>query len=64
MEKVFSKEKFREAMKKKNYFTPEQLDDICTDPDYWVKKCEGLTEEEMNKIGFATLDEWMVEVEK
>ena len=27
----------------------------------WVQKCEGKTEEEIEKMGYRVMDEWMVE---
>jgi hypothetical protein len=47
--KVFSKEKFCEVMH-----------DRAT---HWVEVCDGLTEEEMKELGYATSNDWMVEVE-
>lgn len=62
MKKVFSIEKYRESMT--FYYTQEELDIICNDPKWWVKKCEGLTEEEMNENCYVTEAVWMVEVEE
>jgi len=29
----------------------------------WTQECEGLTEEELNAIGYEVQDNWMIEVE-
>lgn len=51
--KVFSKEKYIEWCKQEQF----PYDD-CD----WPDDCDGLTEEEMNEIGYDTEDVWMVEV--
>lgn len=47
--KVFSVEKFNEWKER-------------TGNKDWWEICDGLTEEEMAKLGFTTSDSWMVEV--
>lgn len=52
MKKVFSKKKFMKEAK----LTEDKI-------GKWVDDCDGLTEEEMNKLGFRTSKKWMIEVE-
>lgn len=50
MKKVFSMEKF---LKWRERFGSKE----------WWEICDGLTEEEISKLGYTTSDNWMVEVE-
>lgn len=52
MKKVFSKERYIEIEGEEAYAISKN----------WVDKCDGLTEEEMNQIYYATDDDWMIEV--
>ena len=49
--KVFSKEKFINQEGQQAY----------SDSKNWVNECDGLTKEEMEKLGFSTLNKWMIE---
>ena len=60
MKKVFSVEKFKESMKSFGY-VKTIIDCYLAN---WANECEGLTEEEMNKLGYRTGDNWMIEVEE
>lgn len=50
MKKVFSKEKYLEWCKKHNY-------------KQWWEESDGLTQKEMDKLGYSADNEWMIEVE-
>lgn len=52
MKKVFSKKKYCEVIEQKE-----------NEVSSWVNKCDGLTEEEINKLGYGVIDEWMIEAE-
>lgn len=58
--KVFSVEKFKKVLREAG--VPE--DKIQAHVNCWANDCEGLTEEEMNKVGNCCSDSWMVEKEE
>jgi len=55
--KVFSLRKYKKWLRETLDYTPEQIEQEIK---YWAQKCEGLTEEEMNEIGFACTNTWIV----
>lgn len=59
MEKVFSKEKFIEVMGIETYEKS-----IYPVVGSYVDKCDGLTEEEMEELGYLTDEKWMIEKEE
>ena len=60
MKKVFSLKKFQE------WYKTSELRKIMfnVNCELWANECDGLTEEEMNKLGYETSDNWMIEVEE
>ena len=59
MKKVFSKEKYIEDMRAIGS-NEEKIENIKNRS--WVNKCEGLTREEIEKMGYTLDEEWFVEV--
>lgn len=61
MVKVFSLKEFKKSCRKRKCDKETTKLDI----EYWAKKCDGLTAEEMKeKFNFGTVDEWMVDKEE
>lgn len=63
MKKVFSKEKFRANMKANQFADPDYIERECNNPTSWITECDGLTKEEIKKLGYVTSYVWMVDVE-
>ena len=59
MKKVFSKEKYIKDLIALG-FNEEKIKNVNNRS--WVNKCEGLTIEEMKKMGYIVNEEWFVEV--
>ena len=59
MKKVFSKEAFI----KDNIHVLGQISEIDNHALAWIHVCEGKTAGEMLKMGYLTLEEWMIEVD-
>ncbi|MCK9470142.1 MAG: hypothetical protein M0Q88_00120 [Bacilli bacterium] len=57
--KVFSVRKFIERL-----LTHSDAELIATLKSGWYLDCDNLTEEEMNCLGYATNDGWMIEVKE
>lgn len=57
MKKVFSKEKFIEDM------GHEEYQKTIFPYGSYVDECDGLTEEEMEELGYLTDEDWMIETE-
>ena len=60
MKKVFSVKKFEEWCKRLG-FPNEDYEKSC---EIWANKCDGLTKEEMNELGYACSDDWTIKVEE
>lgn len=65
MKKVFSKEKWikKEILTNNFPINKNEIDELV-ELLGWPNECDGLTEEEMNKLGYLTRQNWMVEVEE
>lgn len=59
MEKVFSKEVW--ALLTDRVFLEKVVAHSTLGHSSWVLECDGLTEAEIGKLGYATLDAWLVE---
>lgn len=59
MQKVFSKEIW--ALLTDRALLEMMLVDDMLGHSSWVLECDGLTEAEMFKLGYATIDAWLVE---
>lgn len=59
MKKVFSKEKYIKDLIALG-FNEEKIE--INKNRSWVKECEGLTREEIEKMGYTVYEEWFVEV--
>lgn len=64
MKKVFSKEKYDQLIRSDFYLIDKNKIDELIEEIGWINICDGLTEEEMNKLGYLTHKDWMVEVEE
>lgn len=56
---VFSKDKFEEFVREN--FSEEEFELEMKDSKGWLEKCEGLTPEEMNALGYDYDNNWLVE---
>lgn len=64
--KVFNIDKYYQDMKevwKANGVDIEPKEEYVH-PYHWARKCEGLTEEEISRLGYVTDDDWMIEVQE
>lgn len=59
MEKVFSKEIW--ALLTDRVILEMMVSDDMLRSSSWVLKCDGLTKAKMMKLGYATIDAWLVE---
>ena len=59
MEKVFDVEKFAEDLKDSGY-ERKQIDE---DIERWAGQLQGLTQEEISKMGFGVHPNWLIEKE-
>lgn len=63
--KVFSKKKFRKWLfKMDSNMNQKEYNRLYANKKcehLWVKQCDGKTEEEINRLGYATANEWMEE---
>ena len=60
MKKVFSVKKFKECCERLGRLK-SQIKKSC---EIWANECDGLTKEEMFKLGYLCSDDWMIEVEE
>lgn len=61
--KIFSKKQWLKVLRHNQFVTEEFIIDALTSQDSWVNLYDGMSVEEIEKIGLAIIDEWTIESE-
>lgn len=64
MAKIFSKKQWLKEIRHNEFVPEETIIDALTSKDSWVNLCDGMSVEEIEKIGLVVLDEWTIEAEE